>query len=247
MPETLERRRAVRNCCSAAMRSTCPPRSGARSRTTWCRSPTHLPHPKASRVRRVGEGRRFVRSPTARGDAPRPPRKRRHGDDKFDAGAREGAAVAGRCSKQVNFPASSAADRRRVPFDRQELDRADGGLRELVADVAKSLNQFRDDNTSENQGRDHLVEQFPDLFQLTMDAGDFGPVSEAASATTRSAPPARAEAARGRRRKRRGGACQRRCRSTADHQARRRTVEAVLVPAARTQLAQAASSCSRRW
>jgi hypothetical protein len=48
----------------------------------------------------------------------------------------------------------------------------------LVADVSKSLNQFRDDNTTENQGRDHLVEQFPDVFQISMgedDAfGDFG-------------------------------------------------------------------------
>ena len=47
----------------------------------------------------------------------------------------------------------------------------------LVADVSKSLNQFRDDNTTDNQGRDHLIEQFPDLFQLSMgdDAfGDFG-------------------------------------------------------------------------
>lgn len=47
----------------------------------------------------------------------------------------------------------------------------------LVADVSKSLNQFRDDNTTDNQGRDHLVEQFPDLFELGTgdDAfGDFG-------------------------------------------------------------------------
>ena len=48
----------------------------------------------------------------------------------------------------------------------------------LVADVSKSLNQFRDDNTTDNQGRDQLVDQFPDLFQLKMgedDAfGDFG-------------------------------------------------------------------------
>lgn len=38
----------------------------------------------------------------------------------------------------------------------------------LVADVSKSLNQFRDDNTTTNQGRDHLVEQFPDLFKMQM-------------------------------------------------------------------------------
>ncbi|WP_211371923.1 hypothetical protein [Marilutibacter maris] len=44
----------------------------------------------------------------------------------------------------------------------------------LVADVSKSLNQFRDDNTTQNQGRDHLVEQFPDIFQLQMGAGDWG-------------------------------------------------------------------------
>jgi hypothetical protein len=48
----------------------------------------------------------------------------------------------------------------------------------LVADVSKSLNQFRDDNTTDNQGRDHLVEQFPDLFELSTGGddpfGDFG-------------------------------------------------------------------------
>ncbi|MBR0692731.1 hypothetical protein [Bradyrhizobium lablabi] len=42
----------------------------------------------------------------------------------------------------------------------------------LVADVSKSLNQFRDDNTTDNQGRDHLVDQFPDLFELSMAGGD---------------------------------------------------------------------------
>jgi hypothetical protein len=42
----------------------------------------------------------------------------------------------------------------------------------LVADVSKSLDQFRDDNTTDNQGRDHLVDQFPDLFQLDMSGGD---------------------------------------------------------------------------
>ena len=42
----------------------------------------------------------------------------------------------------------------------------------LVADVSKSLNQFRDDNTTDNQGRDHLIEQFPDIFELSMDGDD---------------------------------------------------------------------------
>ncbi|MDB5899552.1 MAG: hypothetical protein JWP22_3716 [Ramlibacter sp.] len=42
----------------------------------------------------------------------------------------------------------------------------------LVADVSKSLNQFRDDNTTANQGRDHLVEQFPDLFEIQLPGAD---------------------------------------------------------------------------
>ena len=52
----------------------------------------------------------------------------------------------------------------------------------LVADVSKSLNQFRDDNTTANQGRDHLVEQFPDLFELQMPGQDnaFGSFGDSA-------------------------------------------------------------------
>jgi len=44
----------------------------------------------------------------------------------------------------------------------------------MVADVAKSMNDFRDDNTTQNQGRDHLISKFPDIFELTVDTGDFG-------------------------------------------------------------------------
>jgi hypothetical protein len=52
----------------------------------------------------------------------------------------------------------------------------------LVADVSKSLNQFRDDNTTANQGRDHLVEQFPDFFQLQMpgESDPFGSFGDSA-------------------------------------------------------------------
>jgi hypothetical protein len=42
----------------------------------------------------------------------------------------------------------------------------------MIASVAKSLKQFTDDNVSENQGRDHMVEKFPDLFEIGVD--DFG-------------------------------------------------------------------------
>lgn len=39
----------------------------------------------------------------------------------------------------------------------------------MVSDVSKSLNDFRDENTTPNQGRDHLVEQFPDVFDIGVD------------------------------------------------------------------------------
>jgi len=57
----------------------------------------------------------------------------------------------------------------------------------LVADVSKSLNQFRDDNTTANQGRDHLVEQFPDLFELQLPGADdpFASFGDAAPAGPR--------------------------------------------------------------
>ncbi|HEY0406405.1 MAG TPA: hypothetical protein VGC89_11805 [Pyrinomonadaceae bacterium] len=44
----------------------------------------------------------------------------------------------------------------------------------LVADVAQSLNQFRDQNVSSNQGKDYLVEQYPDTFKLDIDTGEDG-------------------------------------------------------------------------
>jgi hypothetical protein len=43
----------------------------------------------------------------------------------------------------------------------------------LVSSISKSLNQFRDENVTENQGRDHLVDQFPDLFEIGGGGDDF--------------------------------------------------------------------------
>jgi hypothetical protein len=39
----------------------------------------------------------------------------------------------------------------------------------LVAQVAKSLESFREDNVTQNQGRDHMVEKFPDMFEIGVD------------------------------------------------------------------------------
>lgn len=86
--------------------------------------------------------------------------------------AREGAAVAGALLNQINF----------VDFVSGLIDGVfnsivDSSIKqmeaygELVANVSKSLSQFRDENVSANQGRDHLVERFPDLFEISVDTG----------------------------------------------------------------------------
>lgn len=92
------------------------------------------------------------------------------------AGAREGAEVAGRLLEKVNFPAfvSGLIEGVFHAIVKASIEQMEA-YGQLVANVAKSLNTFRDENVSENQGRDHLVEQFPDLFQIgTGDGGGFG-------------------------------------------------------------------------
>jgi hypothetical protein len=90
------------------------------------------------------------------------------GDDDFEAGAaREGAKVAGQFMKAVNF----------VDFVGGLIQGVfssivDSSIRQMeaysdmVGQVAKSLQQFRDDNVTENQGRDHMVEKYPDMFEI---------------------------------------------------------------------------------
>jgi hypothetical protein len=39
---------------------------------------------------------------------------------------------------------------------------------EMVKSVSTSLNEFKDQNTTDNQARDHLVQKFPALFQITV-------------------------------------------------------------------------------
>ncbi|WP_211251624.1 hypothetical protein [Andreprevotia chitinilytica] len=96
-------------------------------------------------------------------------------DGKFVAqGAREGAAVAGALLNAINFPEFvsgliNGVFHSIVTSSIQQME----AYAKLVADVSKSLNQFRDDNVSDNQGRDHLVDQYPDLFQITVN-NDFG-------------------------------------------------------------------------
>jgi hypothetical protein len=92
----------------------------------------------------------------------------RIGDSGFQAsGAREGAEVAGVLLRQVNFPTFVASLIEGVfhAIVKANIEQMEA-YGKLVSSVAMTLNEFRDHNTTDNQGRDHLVEQFPDLFAL---------------------------------------------------------------------------------
>ena len=94
----------------------------------------------------------------------------------FKAGsAREGAAVAALYLNAVNFSDFVGGLITKVfhAIVTSSIEQMEAYAK-LVADVAKSLNQFRDENVTENQARDHLVDQFPDLFEISVDTGDDG-------------------------------------------------------------------------
>lgn len=86
------------------------------------------------------------------------------GKNKFLAGAaREGAEVAGLFIQKVNF----------VQFVGGLIQGVFGAIvdssikqmeaySQMIAQVAKSLESFREDNVTPNQGRDHMVEKFPE-------------------------------------------------------------------------------------
>jgi hypothetical protein len=94
----------------------------------------------------------------------------------FEASAaREGAEVAGMLMKKVNFPTFVASLIQGVfhAIVQASIEQMEA-YGKLVSSVAQSLNSFRDENVSENQGRDHLVDQFPDLFEIGTGDGGFG-------------------------------------------------------------------------
>jgi hypothetical protein len=98
------------------------------------------------------------------------------GDGKFTAqAAAEGARVAGVYLEAVNFPkfVSSLISGVFHSIVESSIEQMHA-YGQLVADVAKTLNQFRDENVTDNQGRDYLIQQFPDTFKLDIDTGDGG-------------------------------------------------------------------------
>jgi hypothetical protein len=105
-----------------------------------------------------------------------PPRRREGGAQDFTAqAAREGAEVAGLLLEQVNFPEFVAGLVKGVfhAIVQSSIEQMEAYGR-LVADVSKSLNQFRDENVPVSQGRDHLVDQFPDTFMMDLEADEDG-------------------------------------------------------------------------
>jgi hypothetical protein len=95
---------------------------------------------------------------------------------RFEAqAAQEGARAAGALMREVNFPEFVAGLINGVfhSIVTTSLEQMEAYAK-LVADVAKTLNQFRDENVSVNQGRDYLVDTYPDSFFLDMDSGEDG-------------------------------------------------------------------------
>ncbi len=93
------------------------------------------------------------------------------GNKDFAAGAaREGAAVADLFLKQVNFPTFVAGLIEGVfhAIVKSSIEQMEA-YSNMVGQVAKSLESFREDNVTPNQGRDHMVEKFPDLFEIGTD------------------------------------------------------------------------------
>ena len=93
------------------------------------------------------------------------------GEDPFVAGAaREGAEVAKQFMQSVNFVdfVSGLIDGVFHSIVTSSIEQMEAYAK-MVSDVSKSLSQFRDENTTQDQGRDHLVEQFPDIFDIGMD------------------------------------------------------------------------------
>ncbi len=99
------------------------------------------------------------------------------GDSDFKAGAiHEGVAAAKEYIDGVNFPAFvggliSNVFQAIVSTSMEQME----AYGKLVASVSMSLGQFMQDNVSENQGRDHVQEKFPDMFEMGTDDMDDNP------------------------------------------------------------------------
>lgn len=103
-------------------------------------------------------------------DAARPPEKWRP-DERFQAeGVAAGVTQVGRMIKEVDFPGFVSSLVKGtfnavVDASIQQMK----AYADLVQSVAMSLNDFRDQNVSDAQGRSHLVKKYPNVFKLGQD------------------------------------------------------------------------------
>ena len=80
---------------------------------------------------------------------------------------REDAEASGKLINEVDFP-DFVADLLSGVFDANLMSSIDQmkAYAKLVAAVSKSVNEFLDENVTNNQARDYLAEQFPSAFKL---------------------------------------------------------------------------------
>ncbi len=93
------------------------------------------------------------------------------GDSKFEAGAAsEGTKQMALLVKQVPFAAFVGGLIENVfqAIVKSSIQQMDA-YSNMIASVAKSLEQFMSDNVTPNQGRDQLVDMFPDTFKIGVD------------------------------------------------------------------------------
>lgn len=97
-------------------------------------------------------------------------------EGQFRAGAaREGAAVAGALLQSVNFVEFVGGLIQNVYVAIVDASiKQMQAYAEMVSSVAKSVDEFKRDNISANQGRDYVVDQFPDLFEISTEGDFFG-------------------------------------------------------------------------
>lgn len=178
-PETLAAvRQGVREVLgqSAAFQALPPDRQREIAQQT-VQIASYLAEPDGIRADRLPTAQSAAADPYATAQSGTPIRRGGQQEDpKFVAQAsREGAAAAGLFLQQVNFSDFVGGLIKNVfqAIVSSSIEQMEA-YGKLVADVSKSLNQFRDENVSVNQGRDHLVEQFPDTFFLDMDTGAEG-------------------------------------------------------------------------
>ncbi len=110
--------------------------------------------------------------PLAPGQAPPPKTSSSKSTGDFGAGLEKGVQQAGQLLREVNFPdfVSSLIKgvfQAIVDSSIQQM-KAYG---ELVQSVAMSMNDFRDQNVTDNQARDHLVSKYPNLLQIKITDG----------------------------------------------------------------------------